>query len=238
MWQNHKVKEATWKMKEDMKFKYPQLFSAPGIRAEVCDPWLTLGYDWVGVNRKLGYDSISLKDGLSGLSTSIFLWSRGSGGIVSGGAEIWLGLRPKLSSKQGRDDDYMEKRSSFFKDDYIDDDDDDDGEMVPPHLIIRRKMARRMMAFSCCGGYERTLKGRELSHIRNSILRMTGACLVVNGKELRGESGGTPVVMDKSLKVISSALRQSSRSQKKVQHDGSASHHPTVFQLSNSSDTA
>ncbi|PHU08832.1 hypothetical protein BC332_20692 [Capsicum chinense] len=91
----------------------------------------------------------------------------------------------------------MEKRSSFFKDDYIDDDDDDDGEMVPPHLIIRRKMGRRMMAFSCCGGYERTLKGRELSHIRNSILRMTGACLVVSGKELRGESGGTPVVMDK-----------------------------------------
>ncbi|KAM3251200.1 hypothetical protein BC332_20687 [Capsicum chinense] len=63
---------------------------------------------------------------------------------------------------------HMEKISSFFKDD------DEDGEMVPPHLIIRRRIARRMMVFSCCGGYERTLKGRVLNQVRNTILRMTG----------------------------------------------------------------
>ncbi|RRT69278.1 hypothetical protein BHE74_00001166 [Ensete ventricosum] len=41
---------------------------------------------------------------------------------------------------------------------------------VPPHIIV----ARRKTAFSVCVGNGRTLKGRELCHVRNSILRMTG----------------------------------------------------------------
>lgn len=49
----------------------------------------------------------------------------------------------------------------------------DDGEMVPPHVIIDRRIAGKM-AFSLCTGNGRTLKGRDLSHVRNSILRMTG----------------------------------------------------------------
>lgn len=49
----------------------------------------------------------------------------------------------------------------------------DEGEMVPPHVIVRRRIAGKM-AFSVCSGNGRTLKGRDLSQVRNSILRMTG----------------------------------------------------------------
>lgn len=49
-----------------------------------------------------------------------------------------------------------------------------DGEMVPPHVIVGRRVAGKMMAFSVCTGNGRTLKGRDLSQVRNSILRLTG----------------------------------------------------------------
>ncbi|XP_041993440.1 uncharacterized protein LOC121744065 [Salvia splendens] len=48
------------------------------------------------------------------------------------------------------------------------------GEMVPPHVIVGRRVAGKMMAFSVCTGNGRTLKGRDLSQVRNSILRLTG----------------------------------------------------------------
>ncbi|CAK7350325.1 unnamed protein product [Dovyalis caffra] len=44
---------------------------------------------------------------------------------------------------------------------------------VPPHIIVGRRIAGKM-AFSVCTGNGRTLKGRDLSEVRNSILRMTG----------------------------------------------------------------
>ncbi|XVF40240.1 hypothetical protein PTKIN_Ptkin01aG0096200 [Pterospermum kingtungense] len=47
------------------------------------------------------------------------------------------------------------------------------GEMEPPHVILGRRIAGKM-AFSVCTGNGRTLKGRDLSQVRNSILRMTG----------------------------------------------------------------
>ncbi|KAF8031003.1 hypothetical protein BT93_D0250 [Corymbia citriodora subsp. variegata] len=50
---------------------------------------------------------------------------------------------------------------------------DDEGEVVPPHLIVGRRVAARM-ASSVCFSHGRTLKGRYLSEVRNSILRMTG----------------------------------------------------------------
>ncbi|CAK9136633.1 unnamed protein product [Ilex paraguariensis] len=58
--------------------------------------------------------------------------------------------------------------SDFFDDDYY-----DDGEIVPPHVILRRRIAGKM-AFSVCTGNGRTLKGRDLSEVRNTILRLTG----------------------------------------------------------------
>lgn len=46
-------------------------------------------------------------------------------------------------------------------------------EMVPPHVITSRRVAGKM-AFSVRTGNGRTLKGRDLSQVRNSILRLTG----------------------------------------------------------------
>lgn len=54
-----------------------------------------------------------------------------------------------------------------------DDDYEGDEEMVPPHVIEGRRIARKI-AFSVCTGIGRTLKGRDLSEVRNSILRLTG----------------------------------------------------------------
>ncbi|XP_023003525.1 uncharacterized protein LOC111497106 [Cucurbita maxima] len=55
----------------------------------------------------------------------------------------------------------------------LDEEWDSDDNIVPPHMIIRRRLAGKM-AFSVCTGNGRTLKGRDLNHVRNSILRMTG----------------------------------------------------------------
>ncbi|XP_030547353.1 uncharacterized protein LOC115753023 [Rhodamnia argentea] len=57
--------------------------------------------------------------------------------------------------------------------DYAFEEGDDEGVVVPPHLIIGRRMAARM-ASSVCFSHGRLLKGRYLSEVRNSILRMTG----------------------------------------------------------------
>ncbi|CAH8299306.1 unnamed protein product [Eruca vesicaria subsp. sativa] len=60
---------------------------------------------------------------------------------------------------------------------YTDDEEySDDGgrKMVPPHLMVGRRMEGCQMAFSVCTGNGRTLKGRDLSRVRNSVLRLTG----------------------------------------------------------------
>ncbi|MCD7451663.1 hypothetical protein HAX54_012984 [Datura stramonium] len=62
--------------------------------------------------------------------------------------------------------------SSWFK--HVENFEDDEGEMIPPHVITGRRIAGKMTSFSVCSGYGRTLKGRDLSQVRNSILRMTG----------------------------------------------------------------
>ncbi|URE25189.1 DUF584 domain containing protein [Musa troglodytarum] len=57
-----------------------------------------------------------------------------------------------------------------------DDDDKDDGgknRIVPPHVMVTRRIADKT-SFSVCVGNGRTLKGRDLRQVRNSILRMTG----------------------------------------------------------------
>lgn len=56
-----------------------------------------------------------------------------------------------------------------------DDEDEDDGDRIPPHEWIARKLARsQISSFSVCEGMGRTLKGRDLSKVRNSILTKTG----------------------------------------------------------------
>ncbi|CAK8531096.1 unnamed protein product [Lathyrus sativus] len=55
------------------------------------------------------------------------------------------------------------------------DEDDEEGDMVPPHEWIARKLARsQISSFSVCEGMGRTLKGRDLSKVRNAILTKTG----------------------------------------------------------------
>ncbi|CAO2171318.1 unnamed protein product [Urochloa humidicola] len=53
-----------------------------------------------------------------------------------------------------------------------DDDDDYSGTMVPPHVLVsRRRPEGAVAAFALRSGPGRA---RELSHLRNSVLRMTG----------------------------------------------------------------
>ncbi|KAG6414420.1 hypothetical protein SASPL_127142 [Salvia splendens] len=52
---------------------------------------------------------------------------------------------------------------------------DGDDEMVPPHeYVARRAAAAQVASFSMCEGVGRTLKGRDLSRLRNAILTKTG----------------------------------------------------------------
>lgn len=69
--------------------------------------------------------------------------------------------------------------SSWVVDGYDDDgggvDDDGDDEIVPPHEYIARRLARtQISSFSVCEGVGRKLKGRDLSEVRNDVLRKTG----------------------------------------------------------------
>ncbi|KAJ4703905.1 Senescence regulator [Melia azedarach] len=60
-------------------------------------------------------------------------------------------------------------------DDVDDDNEDDDGDIIPPHEWLARKLARNQISsFSVCEGIGRTLKGRDLSKVRNAILTKTG----------------------------------------------------------------
>lgn len=52
---------------------------------------------------------------------------------------------------------------------------DEDDEMVPPHEWLARKLARsQISSFSVYEGLGRTLKGRDLSRVRNAVLTKTG----------------------------------------------------------------
>ncbi|XP_024984238.1 uncharacterized protein LOC112520169 [Cynara cardunculus var. scolymus] len=56
-------------------------------------------------------------------------------------------------------------------DGYDDDGDDDDDEWLPPHEYLART---RMASLSVHEGIGRTLKGRDLSRVRNAIWKQTG----------------------------------------------------------------
>ncbi|XP_022720617.1 uncharacterized protein LOC111278272 [Durio zibethinus] len=52
---------------------------------------------------------------------------------------------------------------------------DEDEDIVPPHEWLARKLARsQISSFSVCEGMGRTLKGRDLSKVRNAVLTKTG----------------------------------------------------------------
>ncbi|KAL5565674.1 hypothetical protein UlMin_028838 [Ulmus minor] len=67
------------------------------------------------------------------------------------------------------------RRDSFDDDDLDRDEDFDGGGRVPPHELLARQMARtRIASFSVHEGVGRTLKGRDLSRVRNAIWEKTG----------------------------------------------------------------
>ncbi|GAB4846691.1 hypothetical protein Ancab_025697 [Ancistrocladus abbreviatus] len=62
-----------------------------------------------------------------------------------------------------------------------DEDEDSDGDYhvddgrLPPHEWLAKKLARnKISSFSVCEGVGRTLKGRDLSRVRNAVLTKTG----------------------------------------------------------------
>ncbi|KAL5577751.1 hypothetical protein UlMin_019450 [Ulmus minor] len=61
-------------------------------------------------------------------------------------------------------------------DDEDDDDDDDEYDCkVPPHELIARRLSKsQISSFSVFEGVGRTLKGRDLSKVRNAVLTKTG----------------------------------------------------------------
>uniref|UniRef100_A0A6N2LCJ8 Senescence regulator S40 n=1 Tax=Salix viminalis TaxID=40686 RepID=A0A6N2LCJ8_SALVM len=57
----------------------------------------------------------------------------------------------------------------------VNDNDYEEDDIVPPHEWLARKLARsQISSFSVCEGVGRTLKGRDLSKVRNAILTKTG----------------------------------------------------------------
>ncbi|KAG0456249.1 hypothetical protein HPP92_024037 [Vanilla planifolia] len=53
-------------------------------------------------------------------------------------------------------------------------DEDEDNEMMLPHELVARRWAGKKMTCSVCTGQGRTLKGRDLRHVRDFVLRLTG----------------------------------------------------------------
>ncbi|KAF6168147.1 hypothetical protein GIB67_011532 [Kingdonia uniflora] len=69
--------------------------------------------------------------------------------------------------------DYSTNKGGHHED--VDDDEEDESEWIPPHEWIARKLAKsQISSFSVCEGVGRTLKGRDLSKVRNAILTRTG----------------------------------------------------------------
>ncbi|CAA7409079.1 unnamed protein product [Spirodela intermedia] len=51
----------------------------------------------------------------------------------------------------------------------------EEGMVVPPHEWISKRVARReISSFSMCEGAGRTLKGRDITKVRNAVLTRTG----------------------------------------------------------------
>ena len=74
-------------------------------------------------------------------------------------------------------DEYRDNRrgDSVDYDDVDGDDECENGVRVPPHEFLARQMARtRIASFSVHEGVGRTLKGRDLSRVRNAIWEKTG----------------------------------------------------------------
>lgn len=67
---------------------------------------------------------------------------------------------------------YRTRAGGDSTDDYEDDEEEEDGnDRLPPHEYLART---RVASFSVHEGIGRTLKGRDLSRVRNAIWKQTG----------------------------------------------------------------
>lgn len=72
-------------------------------------------------------------------------------------------------------DEYRDNRRRDSDDEYDEHDAEENGIRIPPHEFLARQMARtRIASFSVHEGIGRTLKGRDLSRVRNAIWQKTG----------------------------------------------------------------
>lgn len=85
--------------------------------------------------------------------------------------------KSKKASKYDDDDGDSDEDDGFVNDDGDEDDEDEDeyNHKLPPHELISRRLARsQISSFSVFEGAGRTLKGRDLSKVRNAVLTKTG----------------------------------------------------------------
>ncbi|KAK9072614.1 hypothetical protein SSX86_009049 [Deinandra increscens subsp. villosa] len=72
-------------------------------------------------------------------------------------------------------EDYSQNRRRDDDDDDFEEFDDGEDDRIPPHEFLARQIARtRIASFSVHEGIGRTLKGRDLSMVRNAIWEKTG----------------------------------------------------------------
>ncbi|CAL5426530.1 unnamed protein product [Camellia sinensis] len=72
-------------------------------------------------------------------------------------------------------EDYKDNRRKDSDDDVDDGEGEEAGNRIPPHEFLARQLARtRIASFSVHEGIGRTLKGRDLSRVRNAIWEKTG----------------------------------------------------------------
>ncbi|OIT02475.1 PREDICTED: uncharacterized protein LOC109227181 [Nicotiana attenuata] len=89
----------------------------------------------------------------------------------------WSKIYNKKKSSRFLKNGSWDSDENFVQNIVVEDEDCDDFSdgMVPPHEYIARRVARSQIApFSMCEGIGRTLKGRDLSKLRNAILTKTG----------------------------------------------------------------
>lgn len=73
------------------------------------------------------------------------------------------------------DDDRVNHQSWEISKDDSEEEEEDGNDMIPPHEWIARKVSKsEIFSFSVCEGAGRTLKGRDLSRVRNAVLTKTG----------------------------------------------------------------
>lgn len=95
----------------------------------------------------------------------------------------WSAIYGKKSKKASKnaswhnddDDDDDHGVMNYAGDSDEDEDEDEHNYKLPPHEIISRRLARsQISSFSVFEGVGRTLKGRDLSKVRNAVLTRTG----------------------------------------------------------------